>query len=54
MPKELTEADLADFKVTYRDPSRPTKTVRAAYATSDQAMPYICSRSRTTSTGPSR
>lgn len=41
MPKELTEADLVNFKVTYRDHGRPDRKVRAAYVTTDQALPYM-------------
>ena len=41
MPKELSESDLADFKVTFRDSGRQDKTVRAAYVTTDQALPYM-------------
>lgn len=39
--RDLTEADLTDFKVTYRDPGRASKTVHAAYVTADQMMTYM-------------
>lgn len=39
MPRELTEADMAEHRITFRRPGITAKTIRAAYIAADEKHP---------------